>query len=75
MLTPQRLAMDREREVLGHDVISIDNLYTRALQRAHERLELIVPVQVGAVQQAARVHAKMDATGFVDVSRPFWCSR
>lgn len=22
-----------------------------------------------------RVHAKMDATGFVDVSRPFWCSR
>ena len=46
--------MNGECEILRHHAVRIDHLHARALQRARERLELLVPVQIRAVQQSAR---------------------
>ena len=46
--------MNRERQVLRHDPIRINHLHARPLQRTREHLELLVPVQVRAMQKPAR---------------------
>ena len=54
VLTLHLLSMYSKREVLRHHAVHVDNLHACALKRLCERLELLISVQIRAVQQAAR---------------------
>lgn len=46
------LAMNRERKVLGHDTININDLNTGRLEGLAEMLERLVVVELGTVQES-----------------------
>ncbi len=48
------LPMDREREVLGHDAVRVDDFDARRFEVRGEEPQRVVAVELGAVQQAAR---------------------
>ena len=55
VLTPHPvLPMNRQSQILRHHPVHVNNLHARSLQRARKRLQLLVPVQVRAMQQPAR---------------------
>ena len=46
--------MDRERKVLGHDAVRVNDLDARRLEVRGEEPQRVVAVELGTVQQAAR---------------------
>ena len=68
------VAADEQRQVLGH-LPALDRLDADALERLGE---LARPPGVASIRPraaSARVQAKIEAIGLVEVGLPFWCSR
>ncbi len=48
------LSVDRERKVLGHDAVLVDDFHARSLERLAELREFGIFIEFGAEEQAAR---------------------
>ncbi len=48
------LPMYRQRKILSHHPVHVDNLHTRRLEVLAELAERVVPVELGAEEQTAR---------------------
>lgn len=84
------LAMDGQCKILGHDSILINDFNGSGLQFSTKLMQWFIPVKFGAellldvwqpkigyagkLTMSPLVQAKIEATGLVLVSLPFWCS-